>query len=205
MPRDSSRASSLTLVAIAHVAVFYLLALSPAREVISKASALMVTLIHEQPRTEQKPTKTSTPQPVKPQQVVVEPIPVPFIVTTSSSADITATPPAPSQPVSTVATAPAPPFTVVPPRFDADYLDNPVPAYPALSRRMGEEGKVILRVFVEASGAALQLEIRTSSGSQRLDSAAIDAVRRWKFAPAKQGDKFVAAWVLVPINFSLGG
>lgn len=205
MPRDSSRTSSLSLVAIAHVAVYYFLALLPAREAISEASALMVTLIHEQPRAEQKPTELAKPQPVKLQQVLVEPIPVSLIATTSAPADVTATPPVLSQPVPTTATMPVPLPTAVPPRFDADYLDNPAPVYPALSRRMGEEGKVMLRVFVEASGAASQLEIRTSSGSQRLDSAAIEAVRRWKFAPAKQGDKFVAAWVLVPINFSLRG
>ena len=204
IPRDHSRVSALTLVLIAHVAAFYLLMLSPAREAISQASAFMVMLVHEQPRNEKKPTELPKARPVKLQQVSLEPIPVPLIVTTAEQTDITATAPVTSQPSPTIFAAPVPP-SVVPPRFDADYLDNPAPNYPALSRRMGEQGKVMLRVFVEPSGMATQLEVRTSSGSQRLDAAAIDAVRRWKFAPAKQGDKFVAAWVLVPINFSLRG
>jgi protein TonB len=47
------------------------------------------------------------------------------------------------------------------------------------------------------------VEIRTSSGVERLDRAALDAVRRWRFVPARQGDTPVDAWVLVPIRFSL--
>ena len=89
------------------------------------------------------------------------------------------------------------------PRFDADYLSNPAPAYPPLSRRMGEEGKTVLRVHVEPGGRPSQIEIKTSSGSPRLDQAAQDAVWRWKFVPARRGDEAIAAWVLVPILFTL--
>jgi protein TonB len=58
-------------------------------------------------------------------------------------------------------------------------------------------------VFVTANGAAEVVELRTSSGSSRLDQAAIETVKRWRFVPARQGDQAVAAWVLVPIAFSL--
>jgi protein TonB len=61
----------------------------------------------------------------------------------------------------------------------------------------------VLRVFVEASGQPSQLEVRTSSGYERLDKAALAAVARWKFVPARQGTELVGAWVLVPIIFSL--
>lgn len=61
----------------------------------------------------------------------------------------------------------------------------------------------MLRVFVEASGKPSKIEVRSSSGSQRLDDAATVAVWRWKFVPARRGDENVAAWVLVPISFSL--
>ena len=89
------------------------------------------------------------------------------------------------------------------PRFDAAYLHNPAPEYPVLSRRMREEGKVQLRVFVETSGRPSQVQLKTSSGSARLDKAAQDAVRRWKFTPARRGETQVAAWVIVPIVFNL--
>jgi protein TonB len=94
---------------------------------------------------------------------------------------------------------------VTPPNFQANYLDNPAPVYPPLSRRMGEEGHVILRVHVEVSGLPSRVEIRASSGSERLDQAAVDAVLRWKFVPARHGDQPVAAHVLVPVIFSLKG
>ena len=88
-------------------------------------------------------------------------------------------------------------------RFDADYLKNPAPPYPPQSRRIGEVGKVILRVFVTADGGAQQVEIKTSSGSDRLDESAQRTVRRWKFIPARRGGIAVESWVLVPIVFKL--
>jgi protein TonB len=89
------------------------------------------------------------------------------------------------------------------PKFDADYLDNPAPTYPSLSRRAGEEGKVVLRVFVEASGVPSKIDINTSSGFDRLDKTAVSTVARWKFIPARQGADAIGAWVLVPIIFDL--
>jgi protein TonB len=94
---------------------------------------------------------------------------------------------------------------VVPPNFSASYLDNPAPAYPPLSRRVGEQGKVMLRVLVNAKGNADTVELRSSSGSSRLDDAAVESVKHWRFVPARQGDQPVPAWVLVPITFSLKG
>ncbi|HEY9191472.1 MAG TPA: energy transducer TonB [Methyloversatilis sp.] len=105
-------------------------------------------------------------------------------------------------------TTPAPPAVAVPvsaPRFNADYLINPAPAYPPLSRRMNEEGRVLLRVMVDADGNPSALEIHTSSGFPRLDQAALDAVRRWKFVPARRGDEAIAGAVNVPIDFRLRG
>ncbi|MDM7462289.1 MAG: energy transducer TonB [Tepidimonas taiwanensis] len=92
---------------------------------------------------------------------------------------------------------------IEPPRFDADYLNNPKPTYPPLARRLGEEGKVTLRVLVTPQGQPERIELAESAGSPRLDEAAIEAVRRWRFAPARQGDTAVAAWVRVPIAFRL--
>lgn len=89
------------------------------------------------------------------------------------------------------------------PRFDAAYLDNPPPAYPALSRRLGEDGRVLLRVFVMPDGHAREVHIERSSGHARLDRAARDAVSRWRFVPAMRAEEPVAAWVRVPISFAL--
>jgi len=116
-------------------------------------------------------------------------------------------PVAPSEPAVT-ASAPSPPAASAPvvlPRFDAAYLQNPPPAYPALSRRYGEEGRVMLRVVVRPDGMAQSVELRASSGSTRLDESALEAVRKWRFVPARQGDTPVTAAVIVPIVFSLKG
>lgn len=92
---------------------------------------------------------------------------------------------------------------VVPPRFDAAYLNNPSPSYPALSRRNGEAGKVMLRVQVSSDGRPQQIELQRSSGYSRLDDAAMAAVRQWRFIPAKRGDENLTEWVLVPLVFKL--
>jgi protein TonB len=83
------------------------------------------------------------------------------------------------------------------------YLRNPKPGYPAASRRLGEQGTVLLRVFVTVAGEAKRVELKTTSGYPRLDRAALGSVQNWKFVPARREDKPVDAWVLVPIKFSL--
>jgi protein TonB len=59
--------------------------------------------------------------------------------------------------------------------------------------------------IVNPGGRAEDVQIRTSSGSARLDDSALETVRRWKFIPARQGPEPVSAWVLIPISFRLEG
>lgn len=92
-----------------------------------------------------------------------------------------------------------------PPRFDVDYLENPAPPYPHLSRRLGEEGRVLVRVLVDQEGRPRTVALDSSSGHSRLDNAAIQTVRRWRFIPARHDDRPVSEWVVVPVMFSLRG
>ena len=103
------------------------------------------------------------------------------------------------------AAAPVEETPVAQPLFAADYLRNPKPRYPMMSRRMGEEGLVKLRVFVTSAGEPRQVELKESCGFPRLDQAALDVVRNWRFVPAKRGDSPVDSWVVVPIRFTLKG
>lgn len=89
------------------------------------------------------------------------------------------------------------------PRFNADYLHNPPPVYPPTSRRRGEEGRVLLKVWVMPDGRPGNIQLHGSCGFERLDSAALDAVRRWQFVPARRGSEMLGGWVIVPIDFSL--
>lgn len=92
-----------------------------------------------------------------------------------------------------------------PPRFGVAYLRNPSPEYPPISRRLKEQGKVMLRVMVTAAGEPVSVELDKSSGFERLDQAAMEAVKQWRFVPAKRGDQAINAWVLVPLSFSVKG
>lgn len=89
------------------------------------------------------------------------------------------------------------------PVFDAAYLNNPAPYYPDSARRRGVQGKTMLQVQVAVDGAAHDVTVLRSSGSDLLDSAALDAVKRWRFVPAKRGGEMVEAKVVVPIEFKL--
>jgi protein TonB len=90
-----------------------------------------------------------------------------------------------------------------PPAINAAYLRNPPPRYPPAARRNGDEGRVLLRVLVNPEGAAARVELDQSSGSPLLDGAALDAVRGWRFVPARRGAQNVEGWVRVPLVFRL--
>jgi len=94
---------------------------------------------------------------------------------------------------------------VTPPSFTAAYLRNPSPRYPASARRAGTQGTVTLRVQVTREGLVARVDVEKSSGSPHLDAAALEAVKAWRFVPARQGAEPVESWVLVPIVFRLEG
>lgn len=77
------------------------------------------------------------------------------------------------------------------------------PTYPAQSRRLGEEGSVKLRILVDATGRPKTIEVMASSGFQRLDQAAQEAVRRWRFKAATDGSRAIEAWTQVGVTFRL--
>jgi protein TonB len=213
----SARSLTGALIAIGlHAAVlFALLQLDPVRSAITAALPITGSLITP-PQPVVKPDVPPKPLPPKPRVQRPRPVPKPPVMTAAPEAPTEyVAPPAPLPPIEVapppVAAAPAPAPVVVPPApppltppsFNAAYLNNPAPAYQSLSRRMGEEGRVVLRVFVSEDGRAAQVQLKTSSKHPRLDEAALEAVRRWRFVPARRGDTAVSAWVLVPISFSL--
>ena len=89
------------------------------------------------------------------------------------------------------------------PSSHADYLNNPAPSYPAISRRLGEQGKVVIRVLIGKDGMAQQGNIHHSSGYDRLDQAALRAVMRWRYVPGRRDGMAQDMWFNVPINFAL--
>ena len=108
-----------------------------------------------------------------------------------------------ARPAPEVPPAPPPPPVVSAARFVAAYLQYPRPSYPSVSRRLGEEGKVLLRVRVTPEGQPAAVDLEKSSNFERLDDAARQVVARWRFVPARRGDEAVEATVIVPIVFRL--
>lgn len=200
---DARFLSTVAAVALHVAAATALLQLDAVRRPLLEAVPLMVHLVTpptvEPPRPPPEAVRPK-PRPVQRQPLRQTPVePAPLIVDAPATSPAAVPPPPEPAPVVVIATPPP----VVPPSFDAAYLRNPPPAYPLMSRRREEQGKVLLRVHVSAEGTASQALVHVSSGHQRLDEAAMQAVLRWRFVPAKQGDRPVAAWVLVPIVFSL--
>lgn len=169
--------------------------------------------VRELPRVEPEP-----PKPVRKPLPRPEKVALPQLAAASdapSAVSVAPQEPAPPEPVAidavstptAAAVAPvaavAEPPPVNPPRFDVAYLQNPKPAYPSMSNRLGEEGTVMLWVMVEADGTPSKVDIRKSSGFPRLDQAALEAVRKWKFVPARRGTEALAAAVFVPLSFAL--
>jgi len=93
--------------------------------------------------------------------------------------------------------------SIIPPQFGAAYLNNPKPQYPPFARRMGIQGTVMLKVLVSKDGFSLKVQVAQSSGADVLDEAAAEAVKKWRFVPARRGDIPVDEWVQVPIAFHL--
>lgn len=77
------------------------------------------------------------------------------------------------------------------------------PTYPPASRRAGEHGTVRVKVLVDAKGRPSTVEVAQSSGFPRLDQAAVEAVRKWRFVAATNGTNAITAWTQVAVTFRL--
>lgn len=160
-------------------------------------------------RTAQRPTPASQPAKAELPAAVPAKEPSPIAPQGSPAESASqAAPAAQSAPAVSVASAPAAPAAPAAPRIElpstqADYLNNPKPPYPPLSKRLREEGKVVVRVLIEPDGTASKAEIRTSSGFDRLDQTALQTALRWRYVPGKRNGTPEAMWFNVPINFVL--
>lgn len=174
--------------------------------------------------------RKAAPAPTPPQPAPTQPQPVARPATTPAPAALpaaTQAEPSPNAPTATLAqpstaapaslavaagtpqatpasTTPAPaPAKVELPNASASYLNNPKPPYPALSKRLGEEGKVVVRAWIDTSGTATRAEIKTSSGYDRLDQTALQTVLNWRYIPGQRAGVPEAMWFNIPLNFVL--
>lgn len=177
--------------------------------------ALVPTPVPVKPEPKVEPLTPPPPKPPKPVKPIKQPKPkVQKLASTStqphrelaqveSKAPVAAKP----APVTPVAAASAPAKTSASgtsaPIGRSAALNNPEPGYPPASRRLGEEGKVVLRVQVSADGEPLEVDVATSSGFRRLDIEARRTIARWRFIPAKKDGKPIPGSANVTIIFKL--
>lgn len=194
------RAGAALGVLLAHVAgLIALLNLPGIRPEVSLGDAIQVLQVAP-------PASAPAPEPPQvsaveaPVLVAVAPDPTPLAIPVFAPP---ASAPAP-EPAVVVHAAPARERTDLPPTIESvSYVREPVVRYPPLSRRMKEQGLVVVRVLIGADGRAAEVSVQRSSGYDRLDAAACEAVRRAEFRPYVVGGRAIAATALVPIEFSL--
>lgn len=207
----------VTLVALAHAGALWLVqqeGSSPGStetlvtgELLSEIVAPPTPTVAAQPQSAPKPQPRPTP-PQPPQQV--QPTPV----LQDSPSELVQETPRPQTPqteatpietpvVAQESAAPPPPQRTQQPSVDASYLYNKSPSYPDISRRLNEQGQVIVRVLVGTKGEVLRAELGKSSGFTRLDRTAVAAVRGWRFLPGQRDGQAEAMWFNVPVNFVL--
>lgn len=193
-----------------HVLIFLLL---PARQpdaAIVPVPVLDVTMVSReldgppvhapQPVPEVSRRLASLPQPAVSESVILS-TPGPMVLTQATPDAIAALEPLRAADETKAPSRADPPL--MPPTFSAAYLRNPAPAYPVAARRSGEQGTVVLKVLVSPDGAPARVELDQTSGSKSLDSAALDAVKGWRFVPARRGVQNIEGWARVPVVFRL--
>jgi len=167
-----------------------------------------------------KPRPQPQPQPKPRPAAQPKPAPIKTPVAPPSERAVSAPPPEPQTEVSPPATAAAPPAPPAPaampaavqaeapapvvlPRSDAAHLNNPAPMYPPVSRRMGEQGRVLFDVYILPDGTVGEIKLKRSSGHPRLDEAGLNAVRQWRYLPARRGNEAIPYWYVQPLDFAL--
>ncbi|WP_174274320.1 energy transducer TonB [Sphingomonas bacterium] len=197
----------ILIVIAAHLAAIFALVQFDVVRITPKRPPLVVRLV---PLDTPPPPKIAPPpqkEVVKLQTPIIAP---PAIV----PPPVTLAPPVLSAPVAVkaapVATTSAPAAPVVaqaapimPPDASAANLGNVAPRYPVESRRSHEEGTVRLRVLISPEGRVEEVAVAKSSGFDRLDDAALDAVRKWRFRPGTQAGTPVEAVGFLSIPFKL--
>ncbi len=146
------------------------------------------------------PVAAEAPQPVPAPASVVAPAVAPVPPQPVAAAQAPPTPPAPPAPPAPL--APPPPPTLIPPSA-IQYAVLPDIEYPSASRRLNEQGLVIVAVYMDTAGVPQQVQVVQSSGFERLDRAALAGVRTARFKPYTDRGQPLAGWARIPIPFEL--
>jgi periplasmic protein TonB len=225
LPPNQRRAVVVAILALHGVAGWAVLQVPAVREALTEAAPIFVSLITPEakplPPEPPPPPRPQPPQPTPklppppapliaaPPQAV--PVPAAFVAPPPPELPHVAEPPAPPVVVAVQAPpapAPAPPAPLPPapkviPASAVQYLVAPVVEYPRLSRRGREEGRVMVRVWIDEAGMPRTVQVSQSSGHPRLDEAAVAAVQKARFKPYSENGQPTPGWAYTPIDFDL--
>ena len=167
-----------------------------------KPPPLVVDLLPDTPPPPPAAAKPEPPRPVPVEIVVPKPV-IPVPILTPAPVTVTDVPPPPKKVIAVVAAPPGPATinspAVKPIDLITERISGELPRYPLESRRKREQGTVFLSVNLGKDGSVSQIKIAKSSGSARLDDAALSAVKRWRFSPTVPIDPTY----IVPIPFNI--
>lgn len=189
------RLASLVIVGLIHAGIIYAIVVGLASQFREKGPEELKVNVEK----EHIPPKTPPPPPpdlAKPPPPFVPPpdiniqqdVPVTNTITTQSKV---VTPPPVVQPALT------PPRPIHPKSCDA--------GYPDISKRLGEEGKVLVQFTIAADGTVVNAAVQGTSGHDRLDQAAVECISRWRWKPAEQNGQPTAATSQLYIQYKLTG
>lgn len=191
-PRDTSWISGRAVFMAATIGV-HLIAAAAFMSIRQERKAIepepiMATMV-ESSNIEAEPPRDLTPPLVD----VVYSLTVPQELTFESEA--------PPEVIQAAISPTTPQFTPPPMVESVEYVRAPAPVYPAESKRRRERGTCVLRVMVDSNGRPAQIQVEHSSGYDRLDSAAREAVEKAVFRPYEVNGIAQPAQVLIPIEF----
>lgn len=223
LPASHRRAVVAAILALHGVAGWAMLQVPALREALTEAAPIFVNLIAP----EAKPLPPEPPPPPPPRPLPppptpkLPPPPAPLIeapplalpapaVFIAPPPEVPPIPEPPAPPVVVVVQAPPPAPPASPPLAPktipasaVQYLVAPVVEYPRLSRRGREEGRVMLRVWIDEAGVPRSVQVSQSSGHARLDEAAVAAVQKARFKPYSENGQPTPGWAYTPIEFDL--
>jgi protein TonB len=196
---SAGRLIGIGVVALLHIAIIYALVNALAHRSITMSHAPIETKII----TETPPERAEPPPPppqfapslpafIPPPEVNIERPPP--VQSTAPTAVTTVRPPEPAPP----ATQPV----SIAPKIDLQHSREP--EYPPQSRRLGEQGSVVLQVLVDVDGKVIDSKLVQSSGFDRLDQAALDGVKTsYRFVPGTVDGKPAPMWYAFKFNWRL--
>ena len=219
------KSAGLILVLAMHATVLYWLWSYQLYPKPQEAVTLFVNLINPPPPIQKKPEPVPVPPPMKVKLVKkVEILPPPQTILAANAPVVSPTeavshpptspapepieqvPPGPSSPEPVVVAPPAPPEPVLLASDLALACPQRIPPeYPSISRRLMEQGRVVLRVELDETGRVTSARVKESSGFKRLDEAGLAAVKQWHCNTPLRNGQASRAIALQPFNFILEG